>query len=453
MSAVVIGIGLTGQACLRYLLERGESVIAMDTRPSLPQFDALELEYVNIPFVLGDIADSQLLQADQIIVSPGFPLEHPSLLKAKALGIPIIGDIELFAREVDVPIVAITGSNGKSTVTTLVAHLLHAMGKRVGLGGNIGIPALDLLKQDKPDFYVLELSSFQLESTFSLHPFVASILNVTPDHLDRHHTFERYAAAKKRIHNHAQHVIGNLEDALTLSETHQPIYFTTQTPKTNTWGLIKDKHRVYLAYEDHIIMDCAELKLAGFHNYANVLAALAMVDCCLDKAISSEKVNKTALLDALTTFTGLSHRCERVAHYNQVHWINDSKATNIGATDAAITGLTQEKNVLLIAGGDAKSADLTDLLPTLKRYVKCVFLYGKDAEQLHAMWNQAVSCHLVDNLQSAVEHASEQAKKGDLVLLSPACSSLDQFQNFEERGHCFTQYVADWIQRQGAPGE
>lgn len=453
MSAVVIGVGLTGQACLRYLLERGESVIAMDTRASLPQFDALELEYLNIPFVLGDIADSQLLQADQIIVSPGFPLEHPSLLKAKELGIPIIGDIELFARAVDVPIVAITGSNGKSTVTTLVAYLLQALGKRVGLGGNIGVPALDLLKQDKPDIYVLELSSFQLESTFSLHPFVASILNITPDHLDRHHTFEQYVAAKKRIYNQAQHVVCNLDDPLTLSETHQPIYFTTQTPTAGCWGLIKDKSRTYLAYEDNIIMDCAELKLAGSHNYANVLAALAMVDCCLDKAISHKKIDKASLQKGLEIFTGLSHRCERVVHHNDIHWINDSKGTNIGATKAAITGLTQEKNIILIAGGDAKGADLTDLLPTLKQYVKCVFLYGKDAEQLNIIWTQAVSCHLVDNLQSAVEHASEQAKKGDVVLLSPACSSLDQFQNFEERGHCFTQYVTDWIQRQGALGE
>ncbi len=434
----VVGLGISGIATARYLLHQGTTPLLMDSRP---QPAALEqaADLADCPRVLGEFDANKLQQMDLIIVSPGIALATPALQQAADAGVEIIGDVELFARVLNAqpvtpPIVAITGSNGKTTVTTLLGEMAHQAGVKVAVGGNIGIPALALLEQDA-ELYVLELSSFQLETTHSLKARAAVLLNISDDHMDRYSGIAEYAAAKHAIYRGAACAIYNRQDMATLPQGVGRICsFGLDQPQTGSWGVIRDSGDVeWLAKGKEKLLAVAEIAMAGRHNIANALAALALGE--------RAGLPIDSMLKTLRIFKGLPHRCETVGFRAGVRFVNDSKATNVGATLAAIEGLAGGcERLWLIAGGDGKGADFTPLGPLLAQHVAGVFLIGRDAPLLKAVAPTA-SCH--SSLQDAVNAAYRQAAAGDLILLSPACASLDMFNNFEQRGEAFRQAMAE----------
>jgi UDP-N-acetylmuramoylalanine--D-glutamate ligase len=403
---VVIGLGKTGLSCVRYLLKKNCNVVAVDTRENPPGLS----EVHDIPVYLGGWHPEILNQAQTIIVSPGLSLQEPCLIEARKKGIEIMGDIELFARHAKAPVVAITGSNAKTTVTTLVGEMARAAGLNVRVGGNIGTPALDLLEATEPDLYVLELSSFQLESTESLHPVVATILNITPDHLDRYAGFADYKAAKHRIYQNAKIKIYNQEDE-------------------NTW--IQDG----ISFDSNLPLSVDELKIKGRHNQLNAAAALALG--------SAVNLPMDIMLQVLRTFPGLPHRCQWVRERNNIVWYNDSKGTNVGATLAAIDGLghTVSGKLILIAGGQGKGADFSPLRESVSKYIRTAILFGQDANQLDVALQGTTLIQHADSLEKAIGLADAAAVSGDAILFSPACASFDMFKNFEHRGDCYIQLV------------
>lgn len=428
-NVVILGLGMTGLSCVRYYLKKGIIPTVVDTRAQPPGMEELPPE---VTLVCGDMPQQLLNQAQVIVASPGIALATPALVEAANAGVEIIGDIELFAREANAPIIAITGSNGKSTVTSLVGDMAKAAGVKVGVGGNIGIAALSLLEQEC-DLYVLELSSFQLETTQSLKPLVATVLNVSEDHMDRYESYQAYQHTKLAIYQQAQFCLINRDDALTL-----PLQLSPQQSQVSfgcddkEYGLVETEKGLALCHNGKALVYASELKLSGLHNLTNVLAAIAMTDIA--------GIDRDSAIACAKQYSGLAHRCEFVADVNGVRWINDSKATNVGATLAALEGLAPvvAGNIHLIAGGDGKGSDFSPLQPVLASSVKSVVCFGQDK---HAIAEQFSGALLVDDLTAAVATCAELAQPGDWVLLSPACASLDMFANFMARGDNFKALV------------
>lgn len=427
---VIIGLGLTGLSCVDFFLAQGVTPRVMDTRVSPPGLDKLPGQ---VERHLGGINGEWLLAADLIVASPGVALAHPILSEAVEAGIEIVGDIELFCREAQAPIVAITGSNGKSTVTTLVGEMAKAAGWQVGVGGNIGLPALSLL-QSLAQLYVLELSSFQLETTHSLKAAAATILNVSEDHMDRYPLgMQQYRAAKLRVYENAQVCIVNADDALTMPVRGADTRCVSFGVDFGDYHLNKQQGSIWLRVKGEKVLNTAEMKMVGQHNYTNALAALALAD-----AVGLPRASSLA---ALTHFNGLAHRFQLVHEHQGVRWINDSKATNVGSTEAALNGLQVKGTLWLLMGGDGKSADFTPLIPWLQGDNVRLYCFGRDGDALAALRPEIAV--RTETMRQAMEQIAPQVKAGDMVLLSPACASLDQFRNFEQRGEQFAQLAKE----------
>ncbi|HDR0634959.1 UDP-N-acetylmuramoyl-L-alanine--D-glutamate ligase [Pasteurella multocida] len=418
----VIGLGKTGLSCVDFLLAKQADVRVIDTRMQPAGAEQLAK---NVPLHTGSLNQQWLLESDLIIISPGLAVKTPEIQTALAAGIEVIGDIELFCREAKKPIIAITGSNGKSTVTSLVAHMVNAAGLKVGMGGNIGIPALSLLEQAH-DMYVLELSSFQLETTYSLKATSATVLNISEDHMNRYVDLEDYRQAKLKIYHHVQTAVINAEDALTAMDgLKNGVSFGEDN--ADYW-LKTEKGRSYLMAKDERVLACDEMKLVGRHNYMNALAAIALAQAA---GIPLESIRR-----ALREFNGLDHRFQLAHFAHGVRWVNDSKATNVGSTVAALTGLQLNGTLHLLLGGDGKGADFSELASLINQPNIICYCFGQDGEQLAALSPRS---QRFSTMEEAINALRPTLSAGDMVLLSPACASLDQFSSFEQRGDEFTR--------------
>ncbi|WP_455230292.1 UDP-N-acetylmuramoyl-L-alanine--D-glutamate ligase [Geopseudomonas aromaticivorans] len=441
---IVVGLGKSGMSLVRFLARQGVPFAVADTRMSPPELATLQAEFPQVEVRCGALDVEFLCRASELYVSPGLPLATAALREAAARGVKLSGDIDLFVRHAKAPIIAITGSNAKSTVTTLVGEMAAAAGKKVAVGGNLGTPALDLLADDI-ELYVLELSSFQLESTERVNAEVATCLNVSDDHMDRYSGLQTYHLAKHRIFRGARQVVVNRQDPLSrpLIADQVPCWsFGLDKPDFKSFGILEEGGEKFLAFQFSKLMPVRELKIRGAHNQANALAALA-----LGHAVG---LPLAPMLDTLRSFTGLAHRCQWVRERTGVTFYDDSKATNVGAALAAIDGLGAEiaGKLLLIAGGDGKGADFTPLRASVAKYCRAVVLLGRDAELIAAALKDAdgrdvVPLLRVATLDEAVQRCAELAAAGDAVLLSPACASLDMFKSFEERGRLFAQAVEE----------
>ena len=434
---IVVGLGKSGMSLVRHLARRGLSFAVADTRANPPELATLQREFPGIEVRCGALDVEFLCRADELLVSPGLAIASPALQEAARRGVKLSGDIELFAREAKAPIIAITGSNAKSTVTTLVGEMAAAAGRKVAVGGNLGTPALDLLADDV-ELYVIELSSFQLEITEQLNAEVATCLNVSEDHMDRYADLQAYHLAKHRVFRGARQLVINRDDALSrpLVADQLPCWsFGLGKPDFKGFGLTELNGEKWLTFQFEPLLPVRELKMRGAHNQSNALAALA-----LGHAVG---LPLEAMLATLKTFTGLPHRCQWVRELRGVQYYDDSKATNVGAALAAIEGLGADIDgkLVLIAGGDGKGADFAPLRAPVARYCRAVVLLGRDADQIAAALGDAVPHYRVATLDEAVQRCAELAEAGDAVLLSPACASLDMFKNFEERGRLFAQAV------------
>jgi len=437
----VLGLGITGLATVNYLVTEGYSVTVFDTRFKPPGKDKLTAD---VALIKGELCGESLTAFPLIISSPGIALATPALQVATNAGCEVIGDIELFARKLKTAAyqhakcVTITGSNGKSTVTDLLGEMAIESGCKVAVGGNIGIPALDLLSPDI-ELYILELSSFQLETTTSLNADIATILNVSEDHLDRYNSYQHYIDTKHLIYQQAKVALYNSEDPLTFP---RDLNKTTQS-----FGFDNASYRMqcktdenYLSKDKECLLDVQKLKLSGKHNWLNALAALALGDAV--------NLKMMAMLARLTTYTGLEHRCEFVAESSGVRWINDSKATNIGATQAALQGLSEtiSGDVHLILGGEGKGANFDELVPFLEQVKGTICCFGADAKKINAATARA---EIVADLQAAIENIVLKVNAGDLVILSPACASFDMYPNFMARGNHFKALVKQLVVGEG----
>ncbi|HEX4045517.1 MAG TPA: UDP-N-acetylmuramoyl-L-alanine--D-glutamate ligase [Gammaproteobacteria bacterium] len=437
---VVVGLGETGLSCARYFKARGLPFAMLDSRLEPPHLAAFQRDFPGVKVSVGQLNHELLSQATRIILSPGVALSEPAIVEQIKRGTPVMGDIELFAEAVSAPVIAITGTNAKSTVTTLVGLMAKKAGKKVQMGGNLGTPALDLLADSAADLFVLELSSFQLETTTSLKPQAATVLNISPDHMDRYHTLADYQQAKLRVYQHAQLAVCNRDDSLTecpAGIAQAKYHFTLQVPRQREFGLSYQGSEAYLAHENQLLLAVRELPVVGKHYQANALAALAIghgIGLPLD-----------AMLAVLREFQGLPHRCQFVREWQDVRWYNDSKGTNVGATLAAIEGLGSEitGKVILIAGGLGKNADFNDLLPAFLQYTRHVVLIGEAANEIAMVINGQVPVSFANNMAEAVQLAAAAALPKDSVLLSPACASLDMFKNYEHRGDVFMAQVQE----------
>ena len=427
--SVVMGMGKTGLACVKFLINQNKSVCIMDNRPVPPNLTTCQETYPNLPIITGHFDAEILAQATEIIISPGISRYEPALANAIASGIPVISEIELFARAANAPVVAITGSNGKSTVTTLLWEMAENAGLHVQAGGNLGTPALDLLCTPAPDLYILELSSFQLETTYSLNPKATVILNISEDHMDRYQDLADYIEAKKRIYQGNGTIIINLDDpnvVASLPPQRQSLSFSLHHNQADF--RIADS---YLVYKKIPLLATKDMRLQGSIMRANALAALA-----LGEAIG---LPQTAMLETLKTFKGLAHRCAWVANKQGIDWYNDSKGTNVGATIAAIEGLEKPKQIILIAGGEGKGADFSPLTEVVAKHCQACVLIGRDAKLIAKHLTVPVS--FAKTMKDAVIEAAKLAQNGEAVLLSPACASFDMFKNYEQRGNVFEEEV------------
>ncbi len=441
---LVVGLGKTGLSVVRYLRTLGEAVIVVDSRDVPPGLNVLKNEYSDVECHTGKFDTALFVNAHRIVLSPGVSLAEPVLVEARKNNIEIIGDIDLFAHEVMAPVVGITGSNGKSTVTTLLALMATQAGKNAVASGNIGTPVLDSLA-DNVDLYVLELSSFQLETLQYLPKKAAVVLNISADHLDRYENLSAYAMSKQVIYENADVLVLNKDDALASSygasgygasrvsdSADKQICFTLNKPEENEFGICEaGNKKPALCFGKKPLIAADQLKIKGSHNLQNALAALA-----LGYAIGLPLDN---MLNTLKEFKGLPHRTQFVAEINGVNWINDSKATNVGAAVAALVGLPGKH--VLIAGGEAKGADFSELADVVKQHCRAVVLMGKDAARIKSVMPDTIPVKSVNDMQAAVLAAQSLAQAGDSVLLAPACASFDMFDNFEHRGNVFIQSV------------
>jgi len=426
----VLGLGVTGLGIVRFLLSHGHAPKVVDSRATPPGIDWLKEHAPNLDTHFGNLDDAELCSSNMIIISPGLSLKIPAVANAINAGVEVIGDVELFARINTKPVVAVTGSNGKSTVVTLAYEVLKEAGYKVALGGNIGTAVLDLLNDDF-DVYVLELSSFQLDTTTSLKPVSATVLNVSEDHLDRYDSYQAYIDSKLSIYDGAELIVVNADDI----QTH-PVERGT-TPLISFGAQQGDYHLAQHNGETHFMLKgdtfltVDTLAVVGKHNYLNTLAVMAL--------LSPFEVSKEQYKNALGQFNGLAHRCQFVAELNGVKYFNDSKATNVGATIAAIDSLASNgENLIVIAGGDAKGADLNALKPYIEQHVKALICFGKDASDLAAITNKS---YLTNNMEEAVALANVLSSTGNVVLLAPACASIDMYNNYMQRGDDFIQCV------------
>jgi UDP-N-acetylmuramoylalanine--D-glutamate ligase len=416
---LVVGLGITGLSVVEYLSKQGADFVITDSRANPPNLSLVQSKYPHIPMLLGAITIPE--DITDVIVSPGVVVETD---------LPKYGDIELFAQVVDKPVLAITGSNGKSTVTTLLGEMARASGKNPGIGGNLGTPALSLLGYGH-DIYILELSSFQLETTTSLKPLAATVLNLSIDHMDRYANMAEYQRAKLRIYTGAQFAITNAEDPLTQC-----------TLSGYSFGLESGDYRVidgYLAKDSERIMPISEMAMLGKHNVANALAALAMGDLA--------GFDRNAMCKVLRQFKGLEHRCEYVSNKDNILWINDSKGTNPGATLAALQGLKDAitGKWVIILGGLGKNADFAELVEPIRQACKAAILIGKEQQNFWDLLHEQLPCHLAKDLNAVVALAREIAVAGDGVLFSPACASFDMFNDYIHRGRAFKQHAIEAI--------
>lgn len=436
----VIGAGITGRSVARFLTARKMPFDWFDTRASEANLNLAEGDCLEAPLQFGELSNDRLCGYDEIILSPGLAKTEPYVIEAENVGAKVIGDIELFARHVEAPVVVITGSNGKSSVTKLLTEVAQASGRNAVAAGNLGEPALDQLDRDY-DLYVLELSSFQLETTSSLKPAAAVILNMSPDHMDRYASMIEYHAAKRRIHIGAKGIVTNRDDLLTQAlsgDANIHISFGFDEPDLGQYGLRIKEGRTYVARGLELLFDVDRIALKGRHNLSNALAVLAMAEV-LD-------LNRQQAVETILAFRGLPHRCELVQGSNSVIWINDSKATNTGAAVAAINGMVDEVNkvggqLILIAGGQSKDQDFSGFGKIISENCKQLILMGEDAELLEMSVNGNVLVSHAASLQEAVLQANRLAGDGDCVLLSPACASFDQFDGYQDRGNQFRQAV------------
>jgi UDP-N-acetylmuramoylalanine--D-glutamate ligase len=432
----VVGLGATGVSVAYYLRLLKFTFTLVDSRADLPVLSQLNRDMADVRVIAGGYQPSDFDGATHIIVSPGVTLDDPSIQSALAKGARLVSDIDLFACSVAAPIIGITGSNGKSTVTTLLGEMAKAAGKKVVIGGNIGIAALDLLHTEtEAELYILELSSFQLERLSVLNAAAATVLNITPDHLDRHADMALYARAKARVFNGDGIQVLNADDSAVMAMQkpgRQVITFSLKQQADFYLQLYQNgSGHEYLMHDSQRLLAASEIPLEGRHNIANALAALALG--------SALNLDTNAMIAALKVFKGLDHRMQRVADINGITWINDSKATNVGSCIAALEGFSRP--VVLIAGGDAKGAEMHALKEAVQAKAKSVVLIGKDAGLIEQALSGCVPVHFAGTMIDAVAVASRLADKGDTVLLSPACASLDQYQSYKDRGEQFTRAV------------
>lgn len=431
---LVVGLGPTGFSCVRHLVSQHIPVMVTDSRDNPPKLAECRATFPDVPIYLGKFSNEVFSKAQTLVVSPGVSLEEPCIKASIQNHIPVIGDVELFAIAAKAPIVAITGSNGKSTVVTLMGELIKNAGKTAIVCGNIGLPVLEALQQPVPDYYVVELSSFQLDATHSLKAAVAVVINVSPDHMDRYATFADYLASKQRVYLNCENAAVNFDEKNNWENLifHKPpIGFTLKNPTENQFG-VRDG---YLALGNQNLIAISDLLLQHQHNNQNYLAALAMGFAL--------RLPMHSMLKTLRHFEGLPHRCQRVKSRDNIVWYNDSKGTNVGASIAAIEGIGQQakRKIILIAGGDSKAADLTPLQDPIKHYVSHVILLGKDAKLLEEALQDVAQVVQVSTMHEAVLQARKIVQPGDVVLLSPACSSLDQYENYVARGNDFIKEV------------
>ncbi|MCP4476331.1 MAG: UDP-N-acetylmuramoyl-L-alanine--D-glutamate ligase [Gammaproteobacteria bacterium] len=435
---VIVGMGKTGLSYARYCLEQGTSFTVTDSRPQPPQLAALQAEAKNIECAVGNLSKEMILNAECLLISPGISLAEPLIAQAIAQGVEVMNDVSLFAQSVTEPLVAITGSNGKSTVTTLVGEMARAAGRAVQVAGNIGLPVLDVLVQKRSlNLYVIEVSSFQLEKLSSFRSDVAALLNVSEDHMDYHSNMEEYRAIKKRIYQGCRIAVVNRHDSRLHPDyqVEQIISFGLDRPAAGQWGIMAQRNGEYLAYGHRGIMPIDQIGWSGAHRRINCLAALA-----IGQALGLEQ---EAMLSAIKSFAGLPHRCQWLCDLDGIHWYNDSKGTNVGATIAAIESLNRrhEGKIILIAGGMSKGADFTPLRPLIKQHVRKLLIIGEAATQLQRILHDVVDIERVMTLDAAVEKADLAALRGDVILLSPACASFDMYDNYQRRGEHFTELV------------
>jgi UDP-N-acetylmuramoylalanine--D-glutamate ligase len=430
-NSLVVGLGATGASVARYLTALGERVRVIDSRPEPPGLDELQTACPGVAVSVASLDERWLDGASRVILSPGLPYDLPLANEARRRGLAVIGDIELFALAARAPVVAVTGSNGKSTVTTLAARLLEAQGLRSPAGGNLGPPALDLL--DLPaDAYVLEISSFQMETTDSLAPLAAAVLNLSPDHLDRHGTLERYAELKEKLLHAAERGVVNADDPIVaaMGARHaQAVPFSVARELEHGYSVVTRDGERWLAQDGAPLVRSAELKLRGTHNEANALAALALT--------APLTTDLPAALDALREFAGLPHRCQHVADRGGVAYVDDSKGTNVGATLAALNGLGGP--LVLIAGGLSKGQDFAPLAAGARGKVRAAVLIGAAAQELEHVLGGVCPTVRATDMADAVQRAAGLAVRGDTVLLSPACASQDMFRDYRERGELFAR--------------
>jgi UDP-N-acetylmuramoylalanine--D-glutamate ligase len=436
-NAVIVGMGRTGLSVARHLQRSGFRIAVTDSREAPPELAGVKALGASVVTRTGGFDARLLEQADIVVTSPGVPLDDPFFTQARSRGLDIVGDIELFARAADAPVVGITGTNGKSTVTTLLGRMAERAGVRVRVGGNLGHPALDLLDRGPTDLYVLELSSFQLDTTHSLRLKASVVLNVTADHMDRYATLSAYAASKARIYANSETAVVNADDpevarmpragqrVITFSLGNATADFTLMTPAGDgdTW----------LARRGAALLPLTALKISGRHNAANALATLALGDAL--------RLPIAPMLEELRDFPGLPHRAQWIAEAGGVKYINDSKGTNVGATLAAVGGLPGP--LVVIAGGDGKGQDFAPLAAAFRGKVRTAVLLGRDAPVIETAL--AGICHVarVNTMEEAVRAAARAAAPGDTVLLSPACSSLDMFRDYADRGNVFAAAVKE----------
>ncbi len=442
---LVVGLGISGRAICRHLARHAVPFMVADTREAPPGVDDFRAAHPGVALHCGSLTALDLSEAAEVVVSPGVdPQAHGLAELSGGSDTPrVVGEIALFVRACRGPIAAITGSNAKSTVTTLLGEMAQEAGLRVAVGGNLGTAALDLLAEaPEAELYVLELSSFQLETTPCLGAETAAFLNLSEDHLDRHGNMRGYRTAKLGIFRGARHAVVNAEDAMTWPEASLPAMdrFTTRPPEGDEWGIARHEGGDWLMHGAMPLMPIEDMGLAGRHNQANALAAMAMGHRL---GFSHEDMCRV-----LRRFTGLPHRSETVADIDGVRWINDSKGTNVGATLAAIDGLgpTLAGRIVLLAGGLGKGADFSPLGDPMARYGREVILFGADAGRLQAALAEHVSTSRVPDLDAAMRRAREIAQAGDCVLLSPACASLDQFPGYQARGEAFRRHVRQYAE-------
>jgi UDP-N-acetylmuramoylalanine--D-glutamate ligase len=431
---LVFGLGATGLSVARYLKRKNRRARFIDSRKNPPGLDELGVIDPHADVILGSVPPGSLKDVRRIIVSPGIADSEPLLKAARAAGVEIVSDIELFVQEVQAPFVAITGSNGKSTVTTLVALMCEAAGRKVLSGANLGRPALDLLAEEAPELYVLELSSFQLIRTRKLPAAVAVLLNISPDHLDWHGSVAAYRDAKQRIFREAQAAVFNRAEAEVAQ--HIPpgiprVSFGLDEAAGKEYGLVAEDGQQFLARGAQLLLETSDMVLEGSHNHANALAALATGQLL--------GLQPSPMLQVLTEFPGLPHRMQFVAQVAGVRFVNDSKATNVGAAIASVASV--EGRVVLIAGGDGKGGDFAEFAEAVHRKLRAAVLIGRDGPAIAAALKGKAPVYQAADMKTAVSIGASMAEAGDTVLLAPACASFDQYENYAERGKDFSLAV------------